>query len=205
MTPERILSQARLPALAGIAVIAAGLAAVQPASAQWGGDRYYGGGYGGYRYNRPSPPSDYFYPFSGFMRPPPVADSTKAPATRKLEAPPTTTVVVIGDSMADWLGYGLDELYADQPEIGVERKIRAASGLVRYDPKNETLDWSQAIKDALANEKPNAIVVMLGLNDRGPLRDKNPPPPNAKRAGEPAQSANQATNAKRAGEPAQPA
>jgi uncharacterized protein len=205
MRPEEgILSQARLAA--ATAVIAAGLAAVQPACAQgWGGDRYYGGGYGGYRYYRPSPPRDFFYPFSGFMRPPPVADSTKAPATRKLEAPPATTVVVIGDSMADWLGYGLDELYADQPEIGVERKIRAASGLVRYDPKNETLDWSQAIKDALANEKPNAIVVMLGLNDRGPLRDKNPPPPNAKRAGEPAQSANQATNAKRAGEPAQPA
>ena len=201
MTPERILSQARLSALAGLAVIAAGLAAVQPAFAQWGGDRYYGGGYGGYRYYRPSPPRDFFYPFSGFMRPPPVADSTKAPATRKLEAPPTTTVVVIGDSMADWLGYGLDELYADQPEIGVDRKIRAASGLVRYEPKNETLDWSQAIKDALANEKPTAIVVMLGLNDRVPLRDKNPPP-NAKRAGEPAQPANQAANAKRAGEPA---
>jgi lysophospholipase L1-like esterase len=65
---------------------------------------------------------------------------------------------------------------------------------VRYDAKNETLDWPQAIKDALANEKPDAIVVMLGLNDRVALRDKNPPPPNAKRAGEPAQSANQAAN-----------
>jgi hypothetical protein len=197
--------RARLPAWAGLAVIAAGLAAVQPARAQYWGDRYYGGGYGGYRYYRPSPPRDYFYPFSGFMRPPPVADSTKAPATRKLEAPPTTSVLVIGDSMADWLGYGLDELYADQPEIGVDRKIRAASGLVRYDSKSETLDWSQAIKDALANEKPNAIVVMLGLNDRIPLRDKNPPPPNAKRAGEPAPAANQAASAKRAGEPAPPA
>jgi hypothetical protein len=86
----------------------------------------------------------------------------------------------------------LDELYADQPEIGVERKIRAASGLVRYDAKNETLDWPQTIKDALANEKPTAIVVMLGLNDRSALREKTPPPPSAKRAGEPAQPANQA-------------
>jgi hypothetical protein len=39
--------------------------------------------------------------------------------------------------MADWLSHGLDEKYADQPEIGVERKIRATSGLVRYDAKNE--------------------------------------------------------------------
>jgi uncharacterized protein len=194
MTLEAMLLRARLPALAGLAVVAASLAAAQPALAQYwgGGDRYYGGGY---RYYRPSPPRDFFNPFSGFMRPPPpVADSTKAPATRKLETPPTTTVIVIGDSMADWLGYGLDELYADQPEIGVERKIRPASGLVRYDPKNEALDWSQATKDALANEKPNAIVVMLGLNDRVPMRDKNPPLPNAKRAGEPAQPGNQAAS-----------
>jgi uncharacterized protein len=206
MTFERIPSKARRPALARLAVIVAGLiaaglivaglAAAQPASAQYwgGGDRYYGGGYGGYRNYRQSPPRDYFFPFSGFMRPPPVVDSTKAPASRKLEAPPTTTVVVVGDSMADWLGYGLDELYADQPEVGVERKIRATSGLVRYDAKSETLDWPQAIKDALASEKPDAIVVMLGLNDRVPLRDKSPPAPNAKRAAEPPQTANQAAN-----------
>ncbi len=175
---------------------AAVIALAEPAAAQYwgGGDRYYGG-YGGYRYYRQGPQRDFFFPFSGFNRPPPVADSTKAPATRKLETPPATTVVVIGDSMADWLGYGLDELYADQPDVGVERKIRATSGLVRYDAKNETLDWPQVIKDALATEKPNAIVVMLGLNDRVSLRDKNPPPPNPKRAGEPPQGANQPANA----------
>src|SRR4029077_12931454 len=167
------------------------LALAEPAAAQYYGDRYYGGGgYGGYRYYRQSPQRDFFFPFSGFNRPAPVVDSTKAPASRKLEAPPTTPVVVVGDSLADWLGYGLDELYADQPEIGVERKIRATSGLVRYDAKNETLDWPAAIKDALANEKPDAIVVMLGLNDRVAVRGKNPAAATAKR-GEPAQSANQ--------------
>src|ERR1700752_4907814 len=181
MTFERIPSKARRPVLAGLAVIVAGLiaagliaaglivaglAAAQPASAQYwgGGDRYYDGGYGGYRNYRQSPPRDYFFPFSGFMRPPPVVDSTKAPASRKLEAPPTSTVVVVGDSMADWLGYGLDELYADQPEVGVERKIRATSGLVRYDAKSETLDWPQAIKDYLAVERPDAVVVMVGVH-----------------------------------------
>jgi hypothetical protein len=97
--------------------------------------------------------------------------------------------VVIGDSMADWLGYGLDENYADQPEIGIERKIRATSGLVRYDAKNEALDWPEAVKAALSNEKPDAIVVMLGLNDRLPLREKAQE--QAKQNGEPAQGANQ--------------
>ena len=64
-----------------------------------------------------------------------IIDSTKAPPPRKLEAPPTSNVVVIGDSMADWLAYGLDETYADQPDVGFERKIRAYSGLIRYDAK----------------------------------------------------------------------
>ncbi len=133
-----------------------------------------------------------FFPFfgGGFPPPPPVVvDSTRAPPPRKLEVPPTSTVVVIGDSMADWLGYGLDETYAaDQPDIAVERKIRAYSGLIRYDAKNETLEWPQVIKDALATETPNAIVVMLGLNDRTALRDSAPVHPGAFQKGEPAKS-----------------
>jgi hypothetical protein len=121
-----------------------------------------GWGYPSDRYYRRSPHRD--------KRPAPAVDYSKAPLPRKLETPPSRTVVVIGDSMADWLGYGLDENYAEQPEIGVERRIRATSGLVHYDAKNEALDWPQAAKDALSNAKPNAIVVMLGLNDRLSLR-----------------------------------
>jgi hypothetical protein len=169
-------------------LIVAGAAAVAvPASAQYWGDRP--------GYYQQGPSRDYYFPFfggNGFIRPP-VADSTKAPAPRKLETPPSTTVVVIGDSMADWLGYGLDETYTDQPDIGVERKVRAVSGLIRYDSKNETLDWPGTIKDALATEKPNAIVVMLGLNDRVPLRDRAPPPHSGsqKNAEQPAPQASQ--------------
>ena len=144
---------------------------------------------------QPAPSRDFFsFPFfGGAERPPPVADFTKAPPPRKLETPPTSTIVVIGDSMADWLGYGLDEIYGDQPDVGVERIIRATAGLIRYDPKNEALDWPQVVKDALAAEKPNAIVVMLGLNDRVPLRDGPPPQKNgappAKAADQPAKNA----------------
>ena len=202
-----------------LVILAVCAAICPPASAQFWGDRPGGwdnrrsGGYWGDRYrsdrywgdrdrsDRWQGPSRDFFPFFGdrYNRPAPEVDYSKAPPPRKLEKPPTSTVVVVGDSMADWLGYGLDELYSEQPETVVERKIRASSGLVRYDTKNETLAWPQAIKDALANEKPDAIVVMLGLNDRVTLRDKTPPP-NAKRAGEPAQPAKQTAN-----QPAAPA
>jgi hypothetical protein len=186
-------------------VIVAGFATCGPASAQYWGDRSSGSwgrsggwGSGGWgerypsdRYYRRSPQRDFFSPFSGerHNRPAPAVDYSKAPPPRRLEKPATSMVVVVGDAMADWLGYGLDEKYADQPEIGVDRKIRASSGLVRYDAKNEALDWPAAAREALSNEKPNAIVVMLGLNDRVPLREKTLAQP--KRNGEPAQGANQ--------------
>jgi hypothetical protein len=195
-------------------VVMAGSVTCGPASAQyywgdrgglgdqrsggWGWDNRPSGGWGdpypSERHYRRSPHRDFLSPFSGERRnrPAPAVDYSKAPPPRKLETPPSQTVVVIGDSMADWLGYGLDENYAEQPEIGVERKIRATSGLVRYDAKNEALDWPQAASEALANAKPNAIVVMLGLNDRVPLREKAPAQPKPK--GEPAQGANQSAS-----------
>ena len=196
-------------AFAIILVVMAGSVTCGPASAQyywgdrssggWGGWGWGGRSSGGWgdrypsdRHYRRSPRRDFLSPFSSERRnrPAPAVDNSKPPPPRELDKPPSRTVVVIGDSTADWLGYGLDEKYADQPEIGVERKIRATSGLVRYDVKNEAMDWPQAIKEALSKEKPNAMVVMLGLNDRVPLREKAPA--QAKRGGEPAQGANQA-------------
>ena len=82
---------------------------------------------------------------------------------------PERNVLVLGDAMADWLAYGLEDAYADQPEMGVIRKSKTVSGLIRYQPKGEPADWVAAAKGILATEKPDAIVVMLGLDDRGPI------------------------------------
>ena len=57
-------------------------------------------------------------------KPAQAVDSSKAPSPRKVETPPTSTVLVIGDLFADWLGYGLEEAFTDTPEIGIVRKIR---------------------------------------------------------------------------------
>jgi hypothetical protein len=40
-----------------------------------------------------------------------------------VETPHTAEILVIGDSLADWLAYGLEEVFADTPEIGIVRKI----------------------------------------------------------------------------------
>ena len=80
-------------------------------------------------------------------------------------------MLVLGDAMADWLAYGLEDAYSEQPDMGVIRKHRTVSGLIKYQPKGEPSDWAAAAKGILATEKPDAIVVMLGLNDRVAMRE----------------------------------
>src|SRR4051794_16216976 len=101
-------------------------------------------------------------------------DFSKAPPPEKRDPsapPPERNILVLGDAMADWLGYGLEEAYSEQPDTGIIRKHKTASGLIKYQPKGDPADWVAAAKGILAAEKPDAIVVMLGLNDRTSIRD----------------------------------
>jgi uncharacterized protein len=181
--PGRIRLRPRF-LLVAVALLSAGAALPVPAQAQFWGfgneqpARRSGGGFFSFPFFERGYRSPYGAPYGG-----PV-ESSRPPPPRKLETQPARTIVVIGDSLADWLAYGLEEIYADQPDLGVVRKIRPNSGLVHYEPRNDTLEWSQAVKDILADDKPSAIVVMLGLNDRVPLRIPAPTRENAPRKGE---------------------
>src|SRR5258706_9303199 len=55
--------------------------------------------------------------------------------------------------------------------MGVIRKHKPVSGLVKYHPKGDPPVGPAAAKGILATEKPDAIVVMLGLNDRMAIRE----------------------------------
>ena len=98
-------------------------------------------------------------------------DFSRAPPPEKRETPPDRNILVLGDAMADWLAYGLEDAYSDQPDMGVIRRHKTFSGLIKYQPKGEPADWAAAAKTILAAEKPEAIVVMLGLNDRIAIRE----------------------------------
>ena len=118
--------------------------------------------------------SPYFAPFqqqAPRRQPAPREDFSRAPASERRDSPAERNVLVLGDSMADWLGYGLDDAYSEQPDMGVIRKHKTVSGLLRYQPKGDPADWAAAAKTILATEKPDAIVVMLGLNDRIAIRE----------------------------------
>src|ERR1700738_170007 len=116
--------------------------------------------------------NDFFAPFQ--QQAPqqrPREDFSRAPPPSKRDAAAERNVLVLGDAMADWLAYGLEDAYAEQPEMGVVRKHKTVSGLIRYQPKGEPADWAAAAKGILANAKADAIVVMLGLNDRIAIRE----------------------------------
>src|SRR5262245_17409169 len=104
-------------------------------------------------------------------------DNSRAPPPKKAEAKPdavapTTSIVVMGDAMADWLAYGLEDAFADSPEIAVVRKNKLHSGLLRYEAKGD-LDWWHAARDILGQEKANFVVMMLGVSDRQSIRERD--------------------------------
>lgn len=158
----------------------------QQRGGNWFGNNQRGGGWFG---------NDMFAPYQQQYAPPrshgrqaPQAvreDFSRAPPPEKRNTVPERQIVVLGDSMADWLAYGLEDVYADQPEIGVIRKHKTASGLIKYQPKGNPADWAAAAKGILATEKADAIVVMLGLDDRvairAPAADKSENRPGDKR------------------------
>jgi uncharacterized protein len=75
---------------------------------------------------------------------------------------------VFGDALAHSAGEGLEEIFADAPDIQVVSKARGESGLVR----NELADWLKTIQEPLnGGQKVTVAVMMLGANDRQPIRE----------------------------------
>jgi uncharacterized protein len=109
----------------------------------------------------------------------PPPDFSKAPAPKKTDAVPQTPIMVFGDSMADWLAYGLEQAFTDTPEIGILRRHRTSSGLirteVRNDPRGEYPDWPLAAKEMISAQKPKFVVMMIGLNDRKQIKEAAQP------------------------------
>src|SRR3954452_3130278 len=118
------------------------------------------------RYQQAPRQQDWGAPYGYEQRQQP-ADSSRAPPPRRPDAAASTKIVVFGDSMADWLAYGLEEAFGETPDIGILRKHRANSGLIRTD----SYDWPTQARDMLNAEKPDFVVMMIGLGDRRGIRE----------------------------------
>ncbi|GJD79788.1 hypothetical protein GCM10007886_12510 [Methylobacterium gregans] len=97
-------------------------------------------------------------------RPAPAAPPK--PAIAKTE--PNIQIAVFGDSLADHLSRGLDDVFEDNADVAVNDRAKGDSGLVRRD----VVDWPKVAEDYLkTNPKVAYAVVMLGANDRQAIRE----------------------------------
>jgi len=138
------------------------------------------------------------------------AESSRAPAPRRPEGTPSINVMVFGDSMAEWLAYGLEEAFAETPEIGINRKPRPNTGLIRVEQRGEAYDWPVSAREMLTAEKPDYVVMMLGAADRRGIREAirqpaRPPAGQKQSAGQAKQPQAQGAQPAQAAQPAQPA
>ncbi len=77
-------------------------------------------------------------------------------------------VLVMGDSLANLLANGLDDALNNRPDVEVIHRAKPDSGLVRSD----FYDWPKTASELLASDQKISIgVILLGLNDRQPLRE----------------------------------
>ncbi|MFK4825553.1 DUF459 domain-containing protein [Paenochrobactrum sp. BZR 588] len=71
-------------------------------------------------------------------------------------------VLILGDFSSSGLADGLTEAFNDNPSVRISDLSNGSSGFVRQD----YYDWNQSIAALLEQEKPAAVVMMIGANDR---------------------------------------
>lgn len=92
----------------------------------------------------------------------PVVEAT--PEIEKLAD--ARVVLVVGDFLSGGLAEGLQDVYAQNPRIRILDRSNGSSGFVRDD----FYDWPKEIGPLIEAEKPAAVVVMLGSNDRQQMK-----------------------------------
>lgn len=80
--------------------------------------------------------------------------------------PDARTILVVGDFLAGGLAEGLDAGFAQDPSVRVLDRSKGSSGFVRQDYFN----WHAELPAMLDTEKPAAVIVMMGSNDRQQMK-----------------------------------
>ncbi|MCR5855939.1 DUF459 domain-containing protein [Mesorhizobium sp. J428] len=123
-----------------------------------------------FRSNRPRPEVE----IPEKLPPPTIKRKTPASASERSTPAPEAVakaenarvVLVVGDFLASGLAEGLESAYATLPDVRVVVRANGSSGIVRDDFYN----WPAEIGGIIEQEKPAAVVVMLGANDRQEMR-----------------------------------
>lgn len=89
-----------------------------------------------------------------------------APPAIVEKKPDAKAVLVVGDFMAGGLAEGLDSAFAENPGVRIVNRSNGSSGFVRDDH----FDWPAEIGEIITSEKPAVVVMMIGSNDRQPIK-----------------------------------
>ena len=92
--------------------------------------------------------------------PPPVVPSGPPPLQSPTASHPLT-LLSIGDSIGEDLGFGLGDVFSTDPDVRVVQKALEDTGLARIDYYN----WPTALEADLRQYHPEIVVVMMGAND----------------------------------------
>lgn len=146
------------------------------AHAQEAGERQSGGGILRFLFSRRDrePPRR-----DRVVAPPPETQRRAAPTVRRSQPAPAvpaapaiekaedaSRVLVVGDFLAGGLAEGLSTAYEKNADVVVVNRTNGSSGLVRDD----YYDWPGNIGAVIEEEKSDAVVVMIGSNDRQQMR-----------------------------------
>ncbi len=76
-------------------------------------------------------------------------------------------ILVVGDNLAGGLGAGMSRMVQDDLRYEIINRFNESSGLAR----TEVYDWPNAIEKIVSEKPINAVVVLVGVNDRQDIRD----------------------------------
>jgi uncharacterized protein len=78
-------------------------------------------------------------------------------------------ILVVGDALAGGLGAGMTRMVQDDPRFEIVNRFNESSGISRP----EVYDWPSAIEKIVADRSVDAVVVLVGVNDRQDIRRDN--------------------------------
>jgi hypothetical protein len=117
------------------------------------------------------PRSEVRRPRAEVAKPKPKARKKRPRAREGVEPPPVTVVgkrpdarmvLVVGDFLGSGLAEGLTTAFTQNANIKIVDRTSGSSGFVRED----FLNWPEKVGELITKERPAAIVVMIGANDR---------------------------------------
>lgn len=96
----------------------------------------------------------------------PIMGSQSTEATVQQAIDDTYRILVIGDALAGGLGAGLSRMAEFETEFEIVNRFQEVSGIARP----EVYDWAENLPNIMEDKNFNAVVVLLGANDRQSIR-----------------------------------